>query len=174
MFICLLNAPSIATAPPINIKEATIPTKIIGCIIIKNVVNANTAKPIANDFIPSPILSNVRDPLLIGFDNFPNKAIAPPINNILTIKNGIAIIPTRAAKPAKTKPFANDNSEVPIKSKVLAPLFTFFDCLPNSSNVGVSILTAAPNNFIPRNAIGKSKVALTKLTANLPIESAII
>ena len=48
------------------------------------------------------------------------------------IKNGIATIPTTAIKPARANPLANDNSEVPIKSRVLAPLLIVFESSPRS------------------------------------------
>ena len=113
-------------------------------------------------------------PFLSVYFSLPSSIIAPPIKTKLIIKNGIATRPTTATKPARANPLANDNSEVPIKSNVLAPLLIVFDSLPSFSNVGTSLLTAIINNSTPIIPIGKSKVALTKFFANVPIESDII
>ena len=132
MLICLLNIPIKATAPPINTILATIPKRISGFSIIKNVVIANTANPTPNDFNASPVLSNALAPFLICLLLLPSSIIAPPIKTKLMIKNGIATIPTTAIKPARANPLANDNSEVPIKSRVLAPLLIVFESSPRS------------------------------------------
>ena len=76
--------PKIATAPPTNNNEAAIPIKtwvVFGNKSKKKVVAAKKAKPIANDFIPSPTDSSAFAPLVTDPLINPNAPTAVPINS---------------------------------------------------------------------------------------------